>query len=256
MTLLLAAALLAPKQLLVIGDEKGYRHAAVSHAMASIERMGKETGLWVTHLRTDPEPLTKKKLEYNAKNLNNFDAVLFYTGGNLAMDDQQRADLMSFIKEDGKGFIGVHSAAITFVKWPEFVEMVGGTYDEHPWNTFAAPIIVEDPAFPGMSAFPRTFTLTDEIYQMTGFSREKSRVLLRLDASKLDLSNPKVHRADRDFAVAWAKMHGKGRVFYSTLGHVEENWDNPSVRKMYTEAIKWALRLVDGDATPREAPKP
>jgi type 1 glutamine amidotransferase len=161
---------------------------------------------------------------------------------------------MSFIKEDGKGFVGVHSAAITFVKWPEFVEMFGGTFDEHPWNTFAAPIVVEDEKFPGMSAFPHSFTLNDEIYQMKSFSRENTRVLLRLDASKLDLSGPKVHRADRDFAVAWAKMHGKGRVFYSTLGHVEENWDNPMVRAMYTEAIKWALGLTSADVAPRPLP--
>jgi len=245
----------ARKQLLVIGDEKGYRHQAISHAMATIQRLGKETGLWDTHIRTDTEPLTKKKLEYNAKNLNNFDAVLLYTGGNPVMDDQQRADFLSFIKDDGKGFIGVHSASITWTKWPEFVDLLGGTFDEHPWNTFNAPIVVEDPAFPGMNAWPQAFSLVDEIYQMKSFSRENTRVLLRLDASKLDLSGPKVHRADRDFAVAWAKMYGKGRVFYSTLGHVEENWDRPEIKTMYAEAIKWALRLVDADITPRPAPE-
>src|SRR3984957_14096915 len=84
----------AKKHLLVIGEEKGYRHEAVSHAMATIERMGTESGLWDTTLRTDTEVLTKKKLEYNAKNLNNFDAVLFYTGGDLEMDAQQRADFI------------------------------------------------------------------------------------------------------------------------------------------------------------------
>jgi hypothetical protein len=94
----------------------------------------------------------------------------------------------------------------------------------------------------------------DEIYQMKSFSRDNTRVLLRLDPARLDLSGPKVHRADHDFAVAWAKMHGKGRVFYSTLGHVEENWDNPAVRTMYIEAIRWALGLVNADVTPRPLP--
>ena len=89
---------------------------------------------------------------------------------------------------------------------------------------------------------------------MKGFSRENCRVLMRLDASKLDLANPKVHRTDRDFAVTWAKMYGKGRVYYSTLGHVAENWDNPEFQKMYVEAIRWALGLVDADVTPRPAP--
>src|SRR5216110_2445981 len=141
---IVASALIAQnpsprKKLLVIGDEKGFRHEAISHAMATIERLGRETGLWDTHIRTDTEALTKKKLEYNAKNLNDFDAVLFYTGGTLAMDDQQKADFLSFIRDDGKGFIGVHSATITFTKWPAYGEMIGGYFDEHPWNTFVAP---------------------------------------------------------------------------------------------------------------------
>jgi type 1 glutamine amidotransferase len=232
----------ARKKLLIIGEEKGYRHEAVSHAMATIERLGKETGLWDSVIRTDTEALTKKKLEYNAKNLADFDAVLFYTGGTLEMDDQQKADFLSFIHDDGKGFIGVHSAAITFARWPEYVEMVGGTFDEHPWNTFAAPVIVEDPSFPGMQQWPKAFTLTDEIYQMKLLAPDHSRA----DApgcGKADLKNPKVHRQDRDFAVTWVKTYGKGRVFYTTLGHVEANWDMAEMQKMMIEAIKWAMRI-------------
>ena len=239
------------KKLLVIGEEKGFRHEAISHAMATIERLGQQSGLWDTCIRTDTEPLTKKKLEYNARNLNDFDAVLFYTGGTLEMDDQQKADFLSFIHDDGKGFIGVHSATITFTQWPEFGEMLGGYFDEHPWNTFDAPILVEDPTFPGMQKFPAAFTLKDEVYQMKAYSREKTRVLMRLDASKLDLSGKRVHRTDKDFAVTWAKTYGKGRVFYSTLGHVQENWDRPDVQTMFLEGIKWAMGLIDADATPR-----
>jgi uncharacterized protein len=251
-----AAAQSPPKKhLLVIGEEKGYRHEAVSHAMATIERLGKETGLWDTTLRTDTEVLTKKKLEYNAKNLNDFDAVLFYTGGDLEMDAQQKADFISFIHDDGKGFIGVHSAAITFVDWPQYGDMIGGYYDEHPWLTFDAPIIVEDPNFPGMQQWPHSFVLRDEIYQMRNYSRDKVRVLMRLDVSKLDMKNKNVHRTDGDFAVNWAKMYGKGRVYYTTLGHVETNWDKPEFQQMMTEAIKWAMGLENAEMTSRPLPK-
>jgi type 1 glutamine amidotransferase len=246
----------AKKHLLVIGEEKGYRHEAVSHAMATIERLGTECGLWETTLRTDTEVLTKKKLEYNAKNLNDFDAVLFYTGGDLEMDGQQKADFISFIRDDGKGFIGVHSAAITFVDWPEYGDMIGGYYDEHPWLTFDAPIIVEDPSFPGMQQWPRSFVLRDEIYQMRNYSRSKVRVLMRLDVSKLDMKNKNVHRTDGDFAVTWAKMYGKGRVYYTTLGHVEQNWDKPEFQQMITEAIAWAMGLENADVTSRPLPRP
>jgi len=136
----------------------------------------------------------------------------------------------------------------------EYGEMLGGYYDEHPWMTFDAPIIVEDPTFPGMRQWPASFVFKDEIYQIRNFSREKVRVLMRLDSSKLDLANPRVHRKDRDFAVTWAKMYGKGRVYYSTLGHPVENWDRPEMQTMYAEAIKWAMGLVDADVTPRPAP--
>lgn len=241
------------KHLLIIGEEKGYRHASVSHAMSVLERLGKENNLWDTTIRTDTESLTKKKLEYNAKNLNDFDAVLFFTGGDLEMDEQKKIDLLSFIHDDGKGFVGVHSAAITFTKWPEFVDMVGGTFDEHPWGTFEAPIVVEDSTFPGMKQWPRSFVLRDEIYQMKLFERDKVHVLMTLDASKLDLKNPKVHRADHDFAVTWAKMYGKGRVYYSTLGHPEENWDDPRLQTMYVEAIKWAMRITGSDVVTKKS---
>ncbi len=242
------------KHLLVIGEEKGYRHESVSHAMATIERLGTETGLWDSTLRTDTEALTKKKLEYNAKNLTNFDAVLFFTGGDLEMDAQQKSDFLSFIHDDGKGFIGIHSAAITFVDWPEYGEMIGGYYDEHPWGTFDAPIIVEDPAFPGMQQWPKSFVLRDEIYQMRNYSRDKVRVLMRLDAARIDVGNKNVHRTDRDFAVTWAKMYGKGRVYYTTLGHVQDNWDKPEFQKMLIEAIKWATGITSADITPRPMP--
>lgn len=242
------------KQVLVLGEEKGYRHESVSHAMATIERLGRTTGLWDTFFRTDTEVLTKKKLEYNARNLNDFDAVIFYTGGDLEMTSQQKADLLSFVHDDGKGFIGIHSAAITFTDWPEYGEMIGGYYDEHPWGTFDAPVIVEDPGFPGMQQWPRSFVLRDEIYEVKNYSRDKVRVLMRLDTGKVDLKNPKVHRTDRDFAVTWAKMYGKGRVYYSSFGHPAETWDEPEIQTMFTEAIRWATGLVQADVTPRPLP--
>jgi type 1 glutamine amidotransferase len=102
-----------------------------------------------------------------------------------------------------------------------------------------------------MKQWPQSFVLKDEIYQIRNYSRDKVRVLMRLDASKLDLSNAKVHRTDRDFAVTWAKMYGKGRVYYSTLGHPKGNWDDPRLQEMYMGAIKWVLKLVDANLTSR-----
>lgn len=244
----------ARKKVLAIGEVKGFQHDATSHALATIEHMGHETGLYDTYIRTDSQLLTKKKLDANAKNLDYFDAVIFYTTGELDMDDSQKADLISFIREDGKGFIGIHSALDTFYKWPEYGEMIGGYFDGHPWGIFDAPVITEDRGFPATSHFPAELTLRDEIYQPRNFSRDKVRVLQRLDETRLDLANKRVKRTDKDFAVTWVKNYGNGRVFYSTLGHTMEAWDNPAVQRMYLEAIKWTLKMTNGDATPRPRP--
>jgi type 1 glutamine amidotransferase len=190
----------------------------------------------------------------NAKNLDYFDAVLFYTTGELKMDAQQKADLMSFVKKDGKGFIGVHSADDTFYEWPEYGELVGGYFDGHPWNRFDAPIIVEDREFPATKHFPAEFRIFDEIYQAKNFSRDNVRVLMRMDESKLDMTVKGIKRTDGDFAVTWVKEAGKGRMFYSSFGHTVEAWESPAIQKMWLEAIKWAMGLTDGDATPRPRP--
>jgi len=82
-----------------------------------------------------------------------------------------------------------------------------------------------------MQQWPKSFVLKDEIYQMKDYSRDRVRVLMRLNACKLDLNDPRVNRKDLDFAVTWA-MYGKGRVYYSTLGHVEQNWADPRIQEM------------------------
>ena len=250
------------KRLLAIGDvhRKNYQHDSVSHALSTIERMGRQSGLYDTYIRTDIQLLTKHPIQFAEKSavaganyltLNDFDAILFYGIGELELTDQQKADVLSFIKEDGKGFVGVHTAITAFYTWPEYGEMIGGYFDDHPWMIFDAPVIIEDSNFPAMKAFPKTFNVRDEIYQVKNFSRDRVRVLARLDASKLDLKNARVHRTDKDFAVAWAREYGNGRVFYSTFGHTQESWDNPAMQTMWLEAIKWAMRMTNADVRPR-----
>ncbi len=239
------------KHVLVIAQTKGFEHDSVSAAMATIYALGQESGLWDTMLRTDTELLTKKQLDRNAKNLDYFDAVVFAsTTSELDMDASQKQDLLSFVKEDGKGFVGIHAALDTNYNWPEYGEMIGGYFDQHPWMTFNAPILTEAPDFPAVRHFPKAFTKYDEIYQPKTWARSNVNVLLSLDPSKLDYANnPRIHREDHDFPVAWSKMYGKGRVFYSTLGHTEEAWQDPDIRKMYFEAIKWSLGMTEGSTT-------
>jgi type 1 glutamine amidotransferase len=232
------------------------QHDSVSHALAVIERLGYESGAYDTYIRTDSNIISKHPLMTDGKpasggpSLAMADAIFFLGHRDVVLDAQQKADLLSFVKEDGKGFVAAHTATTAFESWPEFGEMLGARYDGHPWNTVYGSVINEDPSFPATKHLPPVFAFTDEFYQAKEYSRDKIRVLLRLDTSKLP-PNSENHRADGDFPIAWAKMYGKGRVFYSSLGHASATWDNPDVYRMYFEALKWSLGLSDADVTPR-----
>ncbi|MDR3703797.1 MAG: ThuA domain-containing protein [Candidatus Sulfopaludibacter sp.] len=234
------------KKLLAVGVVKGFEHDSVSHALATIEKLGRQTGLWDTYIRTDTELLTKQKLAAgNAKNLTYFDAVIFYTTGDLGLTDQQKKDLLSFVHDDGKGFLGIHSATDTYYDWPEYGEMIGAYFDQHPWGQGHCTLRTEDKNFAATAHFPASFPFYDEIYQFKApYSRDKLHVLMSVDPASVDLTNKNVHRTDKDFAVAWTHSYGKGRVFYSSLGHRDEVWDLPDIQKMWIEAVKWAMGMT------------
>jgi type 1 glutamine amidotransferase len=269
-TLLIAGPATAPaqqtprKRVLAWADVRaGYQHDSISHALATIERLGWESGAYDTFIRTDSQLITKRPITFGTstgiatgesfltRNLKDFDAIFFFGVREIELSAEQKADLLSFVKDDGKGFVAAHSAITAFFSWPEFGELLGGRFDEHPWGIADATVVVDDPQFPAMRRFPQVSVFRDEHYQLKAFSRDKLRVLAHLDPAKLDLGRPLVHRTDGDFPVAWAKSYGRGRVFYSTLGHDAAAWDNPALQQMYFDAIRWSLGLVDGDASPR-----
>jgi len=230
------------------------QHDSTSHALAVIERLGYESGVYDTYIRTDSNIIATKPLMTTGQpasggpSLANVDAIFFMGHRDVPLDAQQRTELAAFVHDQGKGFVAAHVALTAFEGWPEFGELLGGRYDDHPWNTASGTIINEDPTFPATRQFPATFPFVDEFYQAKEFSRDKAHVLLRLDVSKMP---PSPQLRNTDFPLAWVKNYGKGRVFYSSLGHAPETWDNRNVAQMYFEAIKWALGLTGGDATPR-----
>jgi uncharacterized protein len=254
------------KKVLIVADlhtGNQIAHDAVSHAIATLERLGRDSGAYVAYLRTDTALVTKGEVwgtgDYakggsraaRGRNLDYFDAVVFYTNGETEMTAQQKADLLAFVREDGKGFVAAHTATASFYGWPEYGEMVGGFFDNHPWNVFDAPVIVERPEFPGLRNLPSALVLRDEMYQYRApYSRANVDVLARLDERKLDLTNPNVKRSDQDFPIAWIKRYGNGRVFSSTLGHSDASWDDVRVQQIYLEGIKWVLRLTDTEVRP------
>ncbi len=235
------------KHILFLGGSHYYAHDAVSRAMYTIQKLGDESGLFDVRFHTDVELLTKQPLKGNKKNLDYFDALFFYTQGDIPMTDQQKADVMAFVREDGKGVIAAHAGTDSFREsWPENVEKVGGAFVNHPWNT-DVKIKVEDRKFPATKHFPLTLEIADEIYQLNRYSRDKVRVLMSLDVNSVDMKAKGVERTDKDFAITWVKQWGKGRVFSSVLGHRPEVWDRPDVQKMWLEGIRWALGMTDGE---------
>jgi len=235
------------------------QHDSVSHAIAVIERIGYESGVYDTYIRTDSNIISFKPLKTDGTaasggpNLSNVDAIFFCGHREVPLDDAGKADLVSFIRDQGKGFVAAHVGLTAFESWPEFANIIGGGFEGHIFGNVPSPLVTEDTDFPAVRHFPPVITMADEYYLPKNYSREKIRVLQRLDLSGF-APNARYTRTDGDYPVTWALKYGKGRVFYSSLGHDTKSWDNSDVSRMYFEAIKWALGLTDGDATPRPLP--
>lgn len=219
-----------PRRLLFVVETGGFHHDSTETAIPVIMTLGRTSKAFTTTVTNDASVI-------DADLLRNYDAVMFFTSGELPMNPVQKNALMDFIKS-GKGFIGVHSATDTLYKWPEYGEMLGGYFDGHPWSQ-EVTINVEDPNFPGMNFLGKSFRFKEEVYQYRNWSRDKVHVLLSMDNNSVDVNRGK--RADKDYAMAWSKKHGKGRVLFNGLGHYPEMWNDPRFQRMLLDGIRWAM---------------
>lgn len=244
----------ARKRVLAWADTRNgqSQHESVGHALAVIERLGYDSGMWDTFIRTDSHIISKtpKKTDgSNASggpNLSNVDAIFFMGHREVPLEASQKEELLSFVRE-GKGFVAAHVALTAFESWPEFLDLIGARFDQHP-IVGAGTIINESPDFPATKHFAPSFPFNDEFYQPKDISREKVDVVLRLDLTNVP-ANPAL-RLNGDYPLAWAKTYGKGRVFYSSLGHASSVWDIRDVQQMYFEAMRWALGLSEAEPKP------
>jgi type 1 glutamine amidotransferase len=219
-------------RVLYLTHSAGFKHAVLPLSEQIFREIGQQHGFEVTPT-ADCSLICKDGLK-------DYDAVAFYTTGELPISDAQKADLLDFVRS-GKGFVGIHSATDTFYKWPEYGEMIGAYFDKHPWHQ-QVKIKVEDPRHPATSHLGSSFTITDEIYQFRNWSRESVHVLLSLDVSSVDLGKADVHRTDRDFANSWCRDYGKGRVFYTALGHRPEVWQDERFQRHLIGGLRWTIR--------------
>lgn len=236
-----------PRKLLVFTLCKGFKHDSIPVASKAIQIMGRRTGAFETVESDDPAVFAPESLKQ-------FDAVCMNnTTGELFDDPALRQSLADFVK-GGKGLVGIHAATDCFYKWRVYGEMLGGYFESHPWNE-AVTVKIDDPAHALTQMFGgEGFAVADEIYQFgpgnagwEAYSRERLRVLLSLDMAK---TADKGKRADKDYAVAWVKPYGRGRVFYCSLGHRNEIFWNPKILAFYLVGIQFALGDLEADTTP------
>ena len=209
----------------------------------ALEIMAKQTGAYEMEIVSDKAALAAAVMP---ENLNKYDAVCVNnsTGGaGKANNGKTLVENLSDYVAGGGGLVGIHSATDN-----KFGEVFGGFFSGHPWSETVG-VKIDDPDHTLCKVFDgQGFMVDDEIYQFTRiYSRDKLRVLLSLDMAK---TKDKGKRADKDNAVAWVKQHGKGRVFYCSLGHKPQIFQDPKLLRFYLDGIQFALGDIQADMTP------
>jgi uncharacterized protein len=257
------AAQAAPKKVLVVTVTKGFRHSSIPVAEKVIAALAKQSDAYtVDFARVEPndpefkgadgkpdkakvdaaiEKVLAEKMSPQA--LKGYDAVIFAnTTGNLPIPDKEA--FLAWIKS-GKGFVGMHSATDTFHEYRPFIDMIGGEFQSHGAQA-EVDALNQDKECPACKQFGGSFKVFDEIYLFKNYDASKVHNLLTLDKHPNE-------KTPGLFPVSWCKEYGKGRVFYTSLGHREDVWDpewadrkNPkevaeAYQKHILSGIKWAL---------------
>lgn len=219
-------------KLLYLTLSAGFKHKVIPYSTEVVTQIGKKSGDFDTTVTGDLAPFT-------AEDLKHYDAVMFYTTGELPMNDEQKKAFVDFVRS-GHGFVGVHSATDTFYMWKDYADIIGGCFNGHPWHQ-QVTIDVADPASGLVSFLAPSFQVNDEIYQIDDFNPETSHVLLRLDPASVDVTKPGARQKWYGWPVAWTRMDRKGRMFYCSLGHEHDVWADPRYQQLLLNGIKWAM---------------
>jgi len=251
------------RKVLVFTKSAGFEHSAIKrkgdmlgHAERALIKLGEENGFDVE--------CTKDGAVFD-KDLSGYDAIFFYTTGDLtteggdknpAMSAAGKQKLLDYVAS-GKGFLASHCGADTFhspghdagkqretqTEVDPYIAMLGGEFISHGPQQKARQQIV-DAKFPGFAeaadeGADDSFIVNDEWYSLKNYA-DDLHVILVMDTQGMqgkDYERP-------PFPSTWARRHGKGRVFYTSMGHREDVWDNPKFQKMLVGAFGWAF----GDA--------
>jgi len=239
-----------PRKLLVVDLNVGRPgHPSIPYANIAVTRMGEKTGAYRTTFSNDASLLAPGKIsEFDAVYLNN-------TLGDLFDTPEKREGFRQFIAGGG-GLIANHAVTVTSPDWVEFGLILGARGASHRMTDEKVTIRMEDPASPINAAFGgKEFEFADEIFRFQPpYSRDLVHVLLSVDVSRTDMKQGrcfgKCDREDGDYPISWIRTYGKGRVFYTTLGHNPYVFWNPQMLRHFLAAIQFALGDLDSKTAP------
>ena len=211
---------------------------------------------------------------FDSKEFHEYAAVVFFTTGDLTQEGTDKNPPISpqgkqaFLDaiQNGLGFVGIHAASNTFHTQPDpqdlsnryiahgeqsdpYLRMLGGEFIIHGQakdpRLQTANVIINDPKFPGLDGVQSPVSLMEEWYSMKDFAPDL-HVICTLDTSTMNGLAYK--RAP--YPVVWARMNGRGKVFYNAIGDRAENWQNPFHLNLLAGGIRWAI----GDASASVSP--
>jgi type 1 glutamine amidotransferase len=247
-----------PRKLLVTDIQMYSGHSTIPHGNWLLELMGKQTGAFEPTFSNDLSLLKYPKIkEFDAVYLNNVCGMVYN-------DPEVREGILRFVREGG-GIGGHHAVTFANNHWPEFAEMMGGWAGAH--HIEKQMIKVDDASSPLTASFgpfdsaqgkAGSFEHTDEFYifpPSSPYSRSKQHVLLSIDVAASDRATDgrfcaQCTRPDQDYALAWIKAYGKGRTYFTPLGHTPIFYTDQRWTTHLLAAIQYILGDLDADSTP------
>jgi len=221
-------------RLLIFEKISGYRDGpSVDAARAAFQAMAQRKG-WAVVV-SDKGGVMRPSI------LRRFDAVVWNNVSGDVLTLAQRAAFKAYV-EQGGGYVAVHGSSgdpATF--WPWYVDtLVGTQFAGHPMNPQFqdAKVVIERRDNPIAAGLPGDWMMNDEWYSFTTNPRASgSTIIATLDEGSY---KPGALAMGGDHPIAWTRCVGKGRVFYSGIGHRPETYADPHYVTMLENAVAWA----------------
>jgi type 1 glutamine amidotransferase len=259
-----AAEAHSPHRLLFFSRSTGFQHTVVE--VKDGKPCYAETILRPICEKHDWELVSTKDGQFfTPENVASFDAFLFYTQGDLfdpkavdgnkPMSKEGKQAFLDAIRK-GKGFVGFHCASDTFHspgeawdaqpvgKRDPYIDMVGGEFIVHGSQQETTMTVV-DPTFPGARSLGRSFKMFEEWYSLKNFADDLHVLLVN---ETKDMHDKCYERPP--YPASWIRNYGKGRVFYTSMGHREDVWTRPEFQSLVVGGITWAVGDAKADTTP------